>query len=357
MFTDEEFATLRTFLQENNPKLAHDPGKMSEEMRKLDTFIDTELIPNPGKDNTEEISIAINISLQGRNMMARMIGEPERPMPEVPGIAPADPDPILDKHVVVWAGGSDSCFSRAVRQVINDTRVIIYDTTNLMVSAVLNGKVCGIVSMSPSGKAETNVESLVRHEIKNRKDWNYERAQALTLAPCADFSALELMPMANCIGKMLTGEYMLPTDKYELTRDLPRLTALMYQTKKVHDVAVVDDQNTHIANGIARLLSAWPKVRWVIMDGRQLHSSGYEIKKGAIVLLDEDLDEGHKGVNVATTLRKHGHTGMIVSISGGGKPSHVSLHFQAKATVATDRSSAEGFVKFMNIVLRQADSQ
>lgn len=351
MFTDAEFASLRKFFMENRLELAN-PTNMRAEMIKLDKFIDEELLTKTSKDQVEEVTMAINITLQGRNFMARMLSEPERPMPEVKGLVVV-PDPIQSRHVAVWGGTDNSTPANAVSHVLKtildqNVRCKVYTNLNVLIGAVLNSELCGIASISPNEKEMTRIEPLVRHHLKGMRDWNYEKAEALVLPPCADF--VHLSPMVTCMGEMLAGTFRV-SDKYDLVGALPSLLTHMYVPSTNRTVVVVDDKPAEVA-GIYTILAVCPKVKLV----KVMHPGSEFAWGNDVVLLDEDMGK-IKGSDIAKEILRQKPKVTVASITGGSRPSYAKHHFQAKTSIAKDKSAAEGFVKFMSAVLREADQQ
>ncbi len=357
MLSDAEFEQLKTFFERQRPKLIGNPNDVRAEIKKLDDAIDNEYLPfalQNGATNTES---AIQITLQGRNFLARYIGETERPMPVIAGVTPEPIDPLQFKHVAVWTGHhEENEFTRAMKQTIpilaEDKDYRLYTNFELLIDEILQGNTCGVVGFSLDHLGR--VESSIRHDLKNRPGWNHWKSEAAILPPCADFNKLPAMIAA--LKNMREGTYTKATETFDLGKELSGLLAHMYVTAAEEMVIIVDDSLNEV-KAIARILEAWPKLKvfqWTGLADRP--DKPTDINDQAIILLDDDLGKDSlNGSAITERLAKEGHKGPIVSITGGENPAYAKLHFQGKAAVGSSRQMALDFIKFMNKVLQQAE--
>lgn len=356
MFTDEEFEQMRAFLVVSRPDFAN-PEKVRAEIKKLDDYIANEILTQVGKEDPEQLSIATNITLQGRNLLARLIGELERPMPDIQEFT-AVPEPITLRHVAVYSV-SDSC--EVLQHVLTtiqekDVRYKVYKNMSALIDAILNHEICGIVSISITSRHLTRIESLIRHELKNREGWTRDKADQLVLPPCID--ATDILYLVHYIHSLLAGNVSAIGTTFNLIEVIPWLVAKMFVPPAECDVIIIDDKPDEVA-GIETILAAWPRLKpiKIICSGASRDLLSHIRLRGyGIVLLDEDMGDT-KGSVLANQLRESNPRVIIASITGGNCPSYTRDHFQAKTYVEKDSFAAVGFVRFMNAILQRKEKR
>lgn len=355
VLTDEAFEMMKGVFERNNPELAADRTKMGEKLTELHVEIEKLTDERP-----EEWEAAVKILLQGRNFFARYLGEAEmeinfaEPVPEVPEIE--------RKHVAVYVaggGGDMNPLYLAVRKVLglfkDALRHECYDSMEELIVALQRGEVCGIVALQLDCSA--SILSHIRHDLKNRPGWNYDRAQSFVLPPSADFSPLhDLIKVVETIKAMQDGKSRVSDPEGPLDpENLAALVSHMRVPSRQMAVSIVDDEAGMIT-GLVKVLEAWPnlKVRAHIHQGEL--PSDLDAQSD-LLLLDEAMSR-----LTGTQFYKHlrdmgGFKGIAASISGGEKPGFTQWHFGGKALVDKHAKFARDFVEFMNRLITAAEKK
>ena len=349
MFADQEFAYIRDVFVMNNPELANNPEKIVAKIIEFDHDID-QILPKK-----IEQAIAIHILLQGRNMLARHIDSEERFI-ELDFNRPEEDfsiyDPSQDKYLGLYIAGNDNeMVVAAIKQTIpfEEKEYKIFHQLTELIGEILAGKLAGIIELDIKG--ERNIESSIRHELKNRDGWNYRKAERLILPPCANFAFDKVFWLDAML--MLKGEYNQDKkDKFDLGNSFRSLLPFIYTPKEIVNVLLVDDHLSQV-EGMINILENWPNVllKIEIKEDVIVPVIGDDIQ---IALLDNDMGN-LSGEEVARQWRLLGYKGIIASTSGGGKVSYTPWHFQAKSIVATHQGAARNFCKFFSTLLKKLE--
>ena len=352
MFSDEEFKLMQEAVRKNNPDLADNPDEIRAKMAELDTMRSE--FTTQGLD--QETAPAIHILLQGRNFLARCIGEPEVPVPDDVARIVAGEEPkqeIDDKHVAVFIEKALLPALAKAYGLIEDLRYEAYTELNALVKAVAMGKVCGVVAIQVA--PTRRIENSIRHDLKSLPGWNIERASAVALPPCADISVHQIMLGASAIIQMRKGEYQKPDSdkKFNLAESLPNLAARMKIPRAPIRILVVDDEPKTI-EGMMAILGIWPKVTGSTLiltcDKEPV------LPDSDIFLLDEAMGQV-TGSMIAQSIKKIDARAIMASTTSGGKPAYANWHFANKGSIATDYESAIGFVNFVNKLIAEHEAK
>lgn len=297
---------------------------------------------------------AILILLQGRNFLARYIGDQERPIPaecyegEVKEVQV--PNPLKDKHVAIYS--SMPLVGLALIQALTvnlppTARFKVYDKLADLLKAILFGQVCGVIALH--GRRPSSILGTFRHDLKNLPGQTYESAQHFLFPPCIDLPLPHnLLQIIRLISELEQGIYLSEAGAFDLATALPSLGVHMLVPEKHRSIIIVDDE-PNMAAGMKRILEVWPTIS---VQYIQQTKGIPDIPLDAdIILLDEMMANGLKGKEVVEWLRSKKFAGKVVSTTGGPKPDHVKHHFQQKGVIETSRQAAEAFVTFMNGLL------
>lgn len=348
--TAEEFQMLKKSFEGNNPQLASNLQAMREKIVEFDRDV-AQLL----RDRPEGFEPAIAILLQGRNFLARYIGEAEVPFPGIEEkVLESEPDPIREKHVALFVRSVDY-FLKTVRHVLNtldlDKQAYReYIGTNDLLNAILSGQVGGIISLNM--RREESIESHLRHDLKNMPDFDYRSAQKYALPPCVDiYPPHPLGVILKTIHEFREGTYQPPEqESFSLDQFLPYLVPHLYVPQRKVTVKVVDDEEWAM-EGMVGILKVWPNLRVI----PEVYWGGgvFVFDDDDIVLLDEAMGK-ITGTQVAKELQKDPEfRGLIASTTSGEKPAYTRWHFQAKGRITKNKQAAQEFVRFMNSLLRQ----
>lgn len=349
--SDEEFQAMKQFF-DHKPEHERSPEAVREQLAVFDRDMQNIL-----QEREPQWQIAICILIQGRNFLARYIGEKEMAVPvecydndldEQPAA-----DPIATKHIAVYTPldyvGQAACL--AIGAALTPSIAFeLYRKPADLLQAVLDGNVCGIVALHGSNGG--SVLGTLRHDFKNLRGRTYEEAQRYLFPPCADFSAAQFKigELVRIVGEMSKGAYQADAEQFDLASALPTLGVHMLMPSRDLDVAIVDDE-PDMAEGMRRILEAWPRVTPIFVHA---HGAMPSVPPSAdIVLLDEAMP-AVSGEDVYAALRSRGFEGIVASISGGERPAWCRHHFQQKDLVKTSPDAAKAFVHFMNGLIRIA---
>ena len=264
MFSDEDFFMMGRFIEENNPSLLDDPDRVKAEMEGLIQEIEKNL-----SEREEGYKEAISILLQGLNLLARLCGEQEYEIIGLGEDIPEEKEPenhLLKKKVAIYT--TSEMVGKSMKKVFDNildpgaVNYEFYQKVSLLLSDIISGKVCGIISVHQSTEGQFDVEGLLRHDLKNQSDWNYEKAQAYILPPCVNFGIFhDLQEIISVMYKMQNGK-MMPEgeeENFKLTEALPHLKGHMLTPEKRLRVAVVDDILRELENMVT-ILNVWPNL-------------------------------------------------------------------------------------------------
>ncbi len=347
--SDEEFQAIKEAFDRKDPS-ARTTEWIRAEIANLDREIER-ILP----ERQETWREAILILLQGRNFLARYIGEQERLIPEEcyeggEQEAPA-PDPIEGKHVALY-----SPMPRVVAALVQSLGVSNnpapryrgYERISNLLQAIFSGQVCGVIALH--GRESHSALGTLRHDMKNLRGQDYAAAQRYLFPPCIDLAAPHnLIEIIHLIWELQNGTYQAETRHFDLAGALPILGVHMLLPKRNLLVAIVDDEPT-MMDGMKRILDVWPGVSVEAV----LQEKGMPVipLHANVILLDEMMAEGMTGTTVYEWLESRRFQGIIASTTGGSRPPYVRHHFQQKGIVATNRQAAEAFVRFMNGLLQ-----
>lgn len=343
MFSDEEFEGMRTAVESMNPGMLSDVEDVQRKIAELDAS----RAKFAGKALDMEIAPAIHILLQGRNFLARCIGEPEVPVPDDVARIVAGEEPkqeIDDKHVAVFIEKALLPALAKAYGLIEDLRYETYTELNALVKAVAMGKVCGVVAIQVD--QTRRIENSIRHDLKSLPGWNIERASSVALPPCADVIIHQIMLGVSAIIQMKKGAYQKPEDdqKFDLAESLPNLAARMKVPSSPVRVLIVDDEPKTI-EGMMAILNAWSMVTAtaLIQSGNQEPT----LPDSDIYLLDEAMGQV-TGSMIASSIKKIDARTIVASTTSGSKPTYAKWHFASKGSITTAYQCAVGFVNFVN---------
>lgn len=358
MFTKEEFETMKRFFEEHSPVVSKDPVRMRAEIAELDHAMeDQDRAVAEGREELRDVLPALNILAQGRNFLARYVGDPEIQVTTPEEASKVLPAALELKHVALYIPEGDS-LRRATQQVLGttrpDLRCTYYKEMSALLDDLLKGEICGAIGLflQPEGHPG-RLGGIARHDLKNRPTWTREQAQRCALPPFVSFGpGFLLADLLATAVRMQAGECQPPKAEdaeFDLGQHLTQLSAHMFVPPRPIEVMIVDDEE-EIVQGMKVVLDAWLN----ISVSYRMPYSEPERKRPApdVLLLDESMDQ-ITGTEVANDFMARGYTGIIASITGGQKPEYTPWHFQGKVQVAESWTSALEFVHFMNSLLRQ----
>lgn len=146
-----------------------------------------------------------------------------------------------------------------------------------------------------------------------------------------------------------------PSGPFSIIRQAVELVPLMTVPSRTLKVAVADDQNIALIM-FGFILNQWPNLS-VQMIHQQAGSMVIIDDDTDIVLLDEHMD-GRSGTAVFNFYHNQGHRAVFASISTtGNQPRWAQRQFADKPTLSGNRGSAEGFVRFMNALIADAEAR
>jgi hypothetical protein len=353
MFTDEQFETMKGFVEKNNPSLILDPeatkGKLADFDADLEKYLDGMRDEN---DDPLQFAAAAHITLQGRNFLARLIGEPEIPVPNdltrrIEGHEPETE--ISKKHVALYV--VEETHERALTKVlglsINPGDYVVYHDTRELAREISYGHICGVVAFQVS--STNRIEGSIRHALKSLPGWDLESADAAALPPCLDVPLSQMGLGEAAIKQMKAGTYQKPDGKeaFVLSENLSVLAARMKVPKLPVKVVIIDDEPKKIT-GMALILQAWPMVTVELVI--QTSNKEPELPYGDIFLLDEAMGQV-TGTAIAQRIKGIDQSKVIASTTSGSKPAWANYHFSTKGDVEGDYQIAESFVNFFNQLL------
>jgi DNA-binding NarL/FixJ family response regulator len=348
--TPSNFEVMKKVFEEQNPQLAGNPDAIRERIADFDEDIQKNIErQSPGFEG------AVSILWQGRNFLARYIGDEETPAPDV-NFGDEEEEEVkslLSKYVVIYVSHSGP-FNHSIQKVLSmheDTlRMKFYGSIQEVIDAMIAGDVCGIIGVQLNKEAD--IERHIRHDLKNMPDWDYEKANEAILPPCADFvPPHQLVDILKAIYEMQEGKYNIQEDQeFDLNDELSSLVSRMEYPSQETKIAIVDDQPNEI-RGMVQILEAWPKVSCISVIQKEERFEHSEINPD-VWLLDEDMPTPAKrGSEYAQDIRCSGSSALIASTTGGEKPKLIDFHFCDKVSIRKKRSSAEGFIRFINKLL------
>lgn len=360
MFLDEEFAGLQRMAKHFT---IEESGKS---IRELEQEIEKLVAEKP-----EGFEPAIQILLQGRNFLARLSNRPEVYV-NPSFLASASlasqaspimaPNPVESKKVAIYC--SSKTINASVRNFLFpgqteeerkkielSNRLEFFSDIPKLLEAVMADCLCGIINLCLLEQT-TNIESLIRHDLKNRPSWGSVRASEFVLPPCCDFREINCMVrLFPIIQAMKAGCFYQVTGEFDFNLAKPSLRANMVFPEKKVTVWVVDDQYEEI-KGICAILNIWPEVAVEIHEHKlqETFQLGDGFRQDDIVLMDEQMGQ-LSGTDCAGILRQKGFTGIIASITGGERPKYTPYHFGGKTGILRDFTTALAFVRFFNTLL------
>jgi hypothetical protein len=347
-FSKEEFAVLKATFEENNPKLANSPDAIRQEIKDLEIQM-ADLL----RDKPEGFEPAIRVLWQGRNFLALYIGNAEKDLPAMEEQEEAV-DPLEGKHVAVFSSGKTVLAAIAkVLATCSTLRFERYSNISSLLTAILQGRVCGVVALHGERARTGAMEQYLRHDLKSLPGWDYKGSQDAVLPHCVDFFVPYMLGEVLTVMAQLQGGTYRPvraSEDFSLAQELPSLLGHMACPLRDLVVLVVDDMPEEV-QGMMQILRAWPKVSAQFLA----HVSGMPKvpEKTDLLLLDEGLKEELTGTVVAAALKRQCFAGVIVSTTAGEKPAFTPWHFGLKGQIAKDQSAALAFVQFMNLLIEQ----
>jgi CheY-like chemotaxis protein len=341
--SDADFATFNSFVEIKSEQEAEQYVRESdEEVQKL---LETD-------DYGDEHRMAILILLQSRNYFARLAELEQVGLPAGfnRGLFSEEPpvDPLADKHVAVYASGRLSKTLVHVLEYVplaGAARTKAYSSVSELLEAILDNQVAGVLALHAQ---KGSVIDSLKHDYKNLPGKSQRDADIFVFPPCVDVSALAtITEMATKIRQLSTGERVEVTE-FNLQANLPHLLVHAVAPQKSVNILIVDDVEAYAVN-MQDVLRSWPNVSVEVM----IHEEGLPPvpTQVDIVLLDEAMSKGITGQQVHENWSANGFTGVVVSTTGGEKPSHVKDHFGQKASMVSKYESAMAFVQFMNRLL------
>lgn len=205
---------------------------------------------------------------------------------------------------------------------------------------------------------QASIEGYVRHDLKNRSGWDYDRANKFVLPPCQDFFLPhQLIEIVETLRQMQSSEFAtVEGEEFDLEKALPALVAQMriLSPDCAFRIVVIDDTLSEV-EGILQILGPWLNLDSFYINPEDGLDVGIVSRECEVVLLDEAMGKELTGTQVRDELIRHGFKGVITSITGGEKPDWASEHFQGKISILKSREAAEEFVRFMNKLIRQFD--
>lgn len=338
--SEKDFEAMERIFIEQNPELAENATKIRDEIDSFDKDIKALM-----ESKEEGFEAAVLILCQGRNFFARYIGDEEMEIPEFK--KEEEVNPLLEKHVAIYIDSKDGVLQKCFQKVLgmsSDLRIEFYDSVKGVIESLLTGKLCGIIGIQMN--KEANIERYVRHDLKNREGWGYEKAEAMVLPPCVDLiPPHQLTEILGAIHQMQEGKYFQEEDFY-FEDELSDLIGQMQIPNREIQIVIVDDRPEEV-QGMTTLLNVWPKVKCEVVIQNQ---PNLPTLSPSIWLLDEDMPApARKGSEYAKELEAT--EALLASTTGGSKPDFTNYHFGGKVGIRKNRSDALGFIKFINKIL------
>jgi hypothetical protein len=362
--SDSEFEQMQAALIEGG-RDHHPPQEMQLRIEAFDRDIENYL-----EDLNKDTVLAVNILMQGRNFAARLLGLEQRRAPrEVVKMLRS----ITGEQAPVAIYCHNSTIFLTIKQVMEALKetlealgkvsYVFCDDLDELADAALHGEISGIISVNLDSRGK--LESSIRHDLKNRDGWDYQKAEAVELPPCRDLHA----------GPQILAKLMFTIqDMHELPAEQmrdPNMTADAFDLKEaigngIHKfrnmaalpatltVAVCDDQPPEV-EGLMVILRAWPDVEVHLHDSKDFKDDkelGLMTSKCDIVLLDENM--GHiTGRMMSEYYHQLGSTSPVVASISGGIVPWTKKHFKDKCKVMKVRVVALEFMHFMDHLLEE----
>ena len=346
MFSNEEFEFLKQTFESGNSKLANDFDLIRSEIKKLDGDM-AEILADDSIELKEQ-KACVFIFLQGRNFLARYVGDSEKDILEFQTeVEQEEINHLEDKHVAIFVY-DDKVFSASVKKCFelpDKMRFEFYHEMSNLIDKILEGKICGVIAFHL--RKEGSVEGVLRHDLKNRPGFGFEKSKSFLMPPCLDLHPpYNLIQSWEAVCKMQRGEYLLKkSENFSLDEKLSALSVYMFTPREEIDVLIIDDTENEIT-GILQILKAWHNINVTYLLPQEIPEKLFLSVQ--VFLLDEVMGS-LTGTEVAKNLFDQGCTGSImVSITGGNRPDWTSLHFGNKMRVSTQLDSALEFIRFMN---------
>ena len=308
MFIEKDvFEKMKQALEKFNPELVNNEELIKDKIKDLDNeskklFAEWEKKP----DQEDQFRVALDILGQGRNFLALLVG-----MEQVDFLAglpekEAEKSPLETRHVAILVNNGKEVLALSLKNTLGVTapeslRYKIYQNSKDLNDAILAGEVCGIIGLNDD--ESPRVAGFLRHELKNRPDWDFRKSEDFILPPCANLSVLRgdiVMSIIKTAKKMQTGEFReKESEDFNLKDSLPELKARMKTLKKPCQICIIDDRSEEIL-GMMVILKSWSGVELDIL----LYNWELDIRDYLdIILMDEDLGSNTTGTKMVQTLQ------------------------------------------------------